>query len=149
LRLKAAASSVEDFTQGGFQPVIGDTAGLNPPEVTRVLLVSGRLYYDLAAARQKANDTSTAIVRVEQLAPLPVEEIKAAIGAYPNADLVWAQDEPANQGPWPFIGLNLPQHLDRQLRLVSRPASASTATGSAKHHAVEQEILIGKAFDRS
>jgi 2-oxoglutarate dehydrogenase E1 component len=149
LRLKAAASSVEDFTQGGFQPVIGDTAGLNPSEVTRVLLVSGRLYYDLAAARQKANDTSTAIVRVEQLAPLPVEEIKAAIGAYPNADLVWAQDEPANQGPWPFIGLNLPQHLDRQLRLVSRPASASTATGSAKHHAVEQEILIKKAFDRS
>lgn len=149
LRLKAAASSVEDFTQGSFQPVIKDTAGLNPADVTRVLLVSGRLYYDLAAARTKTGDTSTAIVRVEQLAPLPVDEIKAAVAAYPNADLVWAQDEPANQGPWPFIGLNLPQHLDRQLQLVSRPASASTATGSAKHHAVEQEILIKKAFNRS
>ncbi len=148
LRLKAAASSVEDFTQGSFKPVIEDSAGLNPADVTRVLLVSGRLYYDLAAARQKANDTSTAILRVEQLAPLPVEEIKAAVAAYPNAELVWAQDEPANQGPWPFIGLNLPEHLDRPLRLASRPASASTATGSAKHHAVEQEILIKKAFDR-
>ncbi|GAA2175258.1 multifunctional oxoglutarate decarboxylase/oxoglutarate dehydrogenase thiamine pyrophosphate-binding subunit/dihydrolipoyllysine-residue succinyltransferase subunit [Arthrobacter parietis] len=149
LRLKAAASAVEDFTQGSFKPVIEDTAGLNPSDVTRVLLVSGRLYYDLAAARQKADDTSTAILRVEQLAPLPVDAIKSAIAAYPNADLVWAQDEPANQGPWPFIGLNLPQHLDRGLHLASRPASASTATGSAKHHAVEQEILIKKAFDRN
>lgn len=148
LRLKAAASAVEDFTQGTFQTVIPDTQELNASEVERVLLVSGRLYYDLLAARQKTGDTRTALVRVEQLYPLPVEEIRSAVAKYPNAEIVWAQDEPANQGPWPFIGLNLPEHLDRGLRLVSRPASAATSTGSAKRHAVEQDILIKNAFGR-
>ncbi|UWX96251.1 multifunctional oxoglutarate decarboxylase/oxoglutarate dehydrogenase thiamine pyrophosphate-binding subunit/dihydrolipoyllysine-residue succinyltransferase subunit [Arthrobacter zhaoxinii] len=148
LRLKAAATSVEEFTHGEFQPVIGEHAELDANAVDRVLLVSGRLYYDLLANRQKTGDEKTAIVRVEQLYPLPVEEIRAAVAKYPNADVVWAQDEPANQGPWPFIGLNLPQHLDGRLRLVSRPASASTATGSAKRHAVEQDILVKKAFER-
>ncbi|MER1996744.1 MAG: multifunctional oxoglutarate decarboxylase/oxoglutarate dehydrogenase thiamine pyrophosphate-binding subunit/dihydrolipoyllysine-residue succinyltransferase subunit, partial [Arthrobacter sp.] len=148
LRLKAAATSVEDFTQGSFQPVIGEHAELDSNAVDKVLLVSGRLYYDLLANRQKAGDEKTAIIRVEQLYPLPYKEIQDAVAKYPNAELVWAQDEPANQGPWPFIGLNLPQELDRPLRLVSRPASASTATGSAKRHAVEQDILVKKAFER-
>ncbi|GAB3753563.1 multifunctional oxoglutarate decarboxylase/oxoglutarate dehydrogenase thiamine pyrophosphate-binding subunit/dihydrolipoyllysine-residue succinyltransferase subunit [Zhihengliuella somnathii] len=149
LRLKAAASSVEDFTQGTFRSVIGDTADLNANEVERVVLVSGRLYYDLAAARKKAEDTKTAIVRVEQLYPLPVEEIQTELAAYPNADVVWAQDEPANQGPWPFIGLNLAPELDRTLNLVSRPASASTAAGSHKRHDAEQATLLTQVFDRS
>ncbi len=148
LRLKAAASSVEDFTQGSFQPVIPDTLEAPANDVERVILVSGRLYYDLLSSRQKTDDQKTAIVRVEQLYPLPVAEISAALDTYPNAEVVWAQDEPANQGPWPFIGLNLPQELDRKVRLASRPASAATATGSAKHHAVEQELLIRKAFGR-
>ncbi|MHA7262624.1 multifunctional oxoglutarate decarboxylase/oxoglutarate dehydrogenase thiamine pyrophosphate-binding subunit/dihydrolipoyllysine-residue succinyltransferase subunit [Arthrobacter sp. TMN-37] len=148
LRLKAAASSVEDFTQGSFQPVIPDTLETPGAEVERVILVSGRLYYDLLSARQKADDRKTAIVRVEQLYPLPLDEIKQALASYPNADVVWAQDEPANQGPWPFIGLNLPQHIEGGVELASRPASASTATGSAKKHAVEQEILVRKAFGR-
>jgi multifunctional 2-oxoglutarate metabolism enzyme len=149
LRLKAAASSVEDFTQGTFQPVIGESAALDGNAVERVVLVSGRLYYDLLAARQKSGDEKTAIVRLEQLYPLPLKEINAELAKYPNADIVWAQDEPANQGPWPFIGLNLAPVLDRKLRLVSRPASASTATGSAKRHAVEQEQLVKQAFERS
>ncbi|MHA7285080.1 multifunctional oxoglutarate decarboxylase/oxoglutarate dehydrogenase thiamine pyrophosphate-binding subunit/dihydrolipoyllysine-residue succinyltransferase subunit [Arthrobacter sp. MDT3-44] len=148
LRLKAAASPVEDFTQGTFQPVIPDTLGTPGNDVERVILVSGRLYYDLLSSRQKLDDGKTAIVRVEQLYPLPLDEIKAALATYPNAEIVWAQDEPANQGPWPFIGLNLPQELDRRVRLASRPASASTATGSAKNHAVEQELLIKRAFGR-
>ncbi|KNC19589.1 alpha-ketoglutarate decarboxylase [Arthrobacter sp. RIT-PI-e] len=148
LRLKAAASSVEDFTQGSFQPVIPDTLETAGKDVKRVVLVSGRLYYDLLASRQKQDDGTTAIVRVEQLYPLPVDEIKAQLAAYPDAEIVWAQDEPANQGPWPFIGLNLPQELDRPVRLASRPASASTATGSAKNHAVEQELLLKNAFGR-
>ncbi|MBG6216663.1 2-oxoglutarate dehydrogenase E1 component [Arthrobacter sp. CAN_A6] len=148
LRLKAAASSVEDFTQGSFQPVIPDTLEAPANDVERVILVSGRLYYDLLSSRQKTDDQKTAIVRVEQLYPLPVAEISAALDTYPNAEVVWAQDEPANQGPWPFIGLNLPQELDRKVRLASRPASAATATGSAKHHAVEQELLLRKAFGR-
>ncbi|MFJ6002688.1 multifunctional oxoglutarate decarboxylase/oxoglutarate dehydrogenase thiamine pyrophosphate-binding subunit/dihydrolipoyllysine-residue succinyltransferase subunit [Arthrobacter sp. NPDC092385] len=148
LRLKAAASPVEDFTQGSFRPVIPDTLETPGNDVERVILVSGRLYYDLLSSRQKLDDGRTAIVRVEQLYPLPLDEIKAALATYPNAEIVWAQDEPANQGPWPFIGLNLPQELDRRLRLASRPASASTATGSAKKHAVEQELLIKRAFGR-
>ncbi|GAA3682381.1 multifunctional oxoglutarate decarboxylase/oxoglutarate dehydrogenase thiamine pyrophosphate-binding subunit/dihydrolipoyllysine-residue succinyltransferase subunit [Arthrobacter ginkgonis] len=148
LRLKAAACSVEEFTQGGFQEIIPDTAQLDAAQVDRVLLVSGRLYYDLAAARQKANDTRTAIIRVEQLYPLPTEQIKAELAKYPNADLVWAQDEPANQGPWPFIGLNLVPELDRPVRLVSRSASAATSTGSHKRHDAELATLLQQAFTR-
>ena len=148
LRLKAAASSVEDFTKGSFLPVIPDVQNLDGDNVDRVLLVSGRLYYDLLAARQKAGDEKTAIVRVEQLYPLPAEEISTVIRQYPNAEIVWAQDEPANQGPWPFVGLNLPPALDKPVRRVSRPASAATASGSAKRHAVEQELLVKQAFER-
>lgn len=148
LRLKAAASSVEDFTNGAFRPVIGEHEQLPATAVERVLLVSGRLYYDLLSTRQKTGDQTTAIVRVEQLYPLPHQEIAAELAKYPNAEVVWAQDEPANQGPWPFIGLHLPEILDRRVRLVSRPASASTAAGSMKRHAAEQDALLKQAFER-
>ncbi|MFF2315718.1 multifunctional oxoglutarate decarboxylase/oxoglutarate dehydrogenase thiamine pyrophosphate-binding subunit/dihydrolipoyllysine-residue succinyltransferase subunit [Arthrobacter sp. NPDC058097] len=148
LRLKAAASSVEDFTTGGFRPVIGEHEQLQADAVDRVLLVSGRLYYDLLSTRQKTGDKSTAIIRVEQLYPLPQAEIEAELAKYPNAEVVWAQDEPANQGPWPFMGLHLPTALDRTVRLVSRPASASTAAGSMKRHAAEQDALLKQAFAR-
>ena len=148
LRLKAAASSVEDFTTGSFRPVIGDHEQLAGDAVERVLLVSGRLYYDLLSTRQKTDDKTTAIIRVEQLYPLPHEEIAKELAKYPNAEVVWAQDEPANQGPWPFIGLNLPGALERNIRLVSRPASASTAAGSMKRHAAEQDVLLKQAFAR-
>ncbi|MFJ4026578.1 multifunctional oxoglutarate decarboxylase/oxoglutarate dehydrogenase thiamine pyrophosphate-binding subunit/dihydrolipoyllysine-residue succinyltransferase subunit [Paenarthrobacter sp. NPDC089989] len=147
LRLKGAASAVEDFTTGGFKPVIGENE-VQAANVDRVILVSGRLYYDLLSNRQKSGDTSTAIIRVEQLYPLPKAEIEAELAKYPNADIVWAQDEPANQGPWPFMGLNLAPELDRKVRLVSRPASASTAAGSMKRHAAEQDTLIKQAFER-
>lgn len=148
LRLKAAASSVEDFTTGAFRPVIGDHEKLAADAVERVLLVSGRLYYDLLSTRQKTDDKTTAIVRVEQLYPLPHNEIAAELAKYPNAEVVWAQDEPANQGPWPFMGLHLPEALDRRVRLVSRPASAATAAGSMKRHAAEQDTLLKQAFAR-
>ncbi|MDF9748925.1 multifunctional oxoglutarate decarboxylase/oxoglutarate dehydrogenase thiamine pyrophosphate-binding subunit/dihydrolipoyllysine-residue succinyltransferase subunit [Arthrobacter sp. ES3-54] len=148
LRLKAAASSVEDFTTGSFRPVIPEHAPLQADAVERVLLVSGRLYYDLLSTRQKTENQTTAIVRVEQLYPLPAAEIAAELAKYPNAEVVWAQDEPANQGPWPFIGLNLPDALDRRVRLISRPASASTAAGSMKRHSAEQDSLLKQAFAR-
>lgn len=148
LRLKAAASAVEDFTTGAFRPVIGEHENLGGDAVERVLLVSGRLYYDLLSTRQKSGDHTTAIIRVEQLYPLPQAELATELAKYPNAEVVWAQDEPANQGPWPSMGLNLPAALDRKVRLISRPASASTAAGSMKRHTAEQDTLLKQAFTR-
>jgi 2-oxoglutarate dehydrogenase E1 component len=148
LRLKAASSKVEDFTNGTFQPVIDDERGLNKSAVKRVLFCSGKVYWDLLAEAEKRNDQHTAIVRVEQLYPTPVDEIKATYAQYPGAELFWVQDEPANQGPWTYIGLFLPKYMDGQVaQLVSRPASASPATGSAKRHAVEQADLVERAFN--
>ena len=108
---------------------------------------------DLEAARAKRGDTQTAIIRVEQLAPIPAQEIAAALRAYPNADVLWVQDEPQNQGAWPFMALNLPELLaaqgeTRALRVVSRAASASPATGSHKMHEIEQADLLDRAFTR-
>ena len=148
LRLKAASSSVEDFTNGTFMPVIDDQQGLDKNAVKRVILCSGKIYWDLLAESEKRGTRDTAIIRVEQLYPTPVDEIKAAYAQYPNAELVWAQDEPANQGPWTYIGLFLPKYMNGQVaKLVSRPASASPATGSAKRHAAEQTDLVTRAFD--
>lgn len=153
LRLKAASSAVEDFATGTFRPVLPDAAQLDRSGVTRVLLASGKVVYDLEAAREKAGDQQTAIVRVEQLAPLPAHDIAAQLREYPNADVVWVQDEPRNQGAWPFMALNLPQALaefgeNRQLRVVSRRPSASPATGSTKKHQAEQAELVAAAFAR-
>ena len=147
LRLKAASSKVQDFTTGSFQLVIDDERGLNKQAVKRVLFCSGKVYWDLLAEAEKRGDQQTAIVRVEQLYPTPVDEIKKVYAQYPNAELFWVQDEPANQGPWTYIGLFLPKYMDGQVaKLISRPASASPATGSAKHHAVEQADLVERAF---
>ena len=147
LRLKAATSSVEDFTSGRFRPVVPDS--LPGSGVTRVLLCSGKVYWDLVAERAKRGDTTTAIVRLEQLYPLDGEGIREALEPYPQAQLVWVQDEPANQGPWPFIALNLPEFLaGRPLVRLSRNASASPAAGSIKKHQSEQASLISQAFTR-
>jgi 2-oxoglutarate dehydrogenase E1 component len=149
LRLRAASSMPEDFTGGRWQPVITDPAQPDPANVTRVLLCSGKVYYDLVKARDKREITDTAIVRVEQLYPLPGEEIAAAVSAYPSVeDIMWVQEEPANQGAWPFVALNLPVHLARGqwVRPVTRPASASPAAGSHNQHEVEQAELLDAAF---
>jgi 2-oxoglutarate dehydrogenase E1 component len=153
LRLKAAASPVADFTSGKFRKVLPDLKILDATAVTRVLLASGKVIYDLEAERTKRGDKSTAIVRVEQLAPVPAEEIASAIKAYPGAEIMWVQDEPANQGAWPFMAMNLPQALaglgeTRPLQVASRAPSASPATGSSKKHALQQAELIAKAFTR-
>jgi 2-oxoglutarate decarboxylase len=153
LRLKAAASAVGDFTSGTFRPVLPDTTTLDAQNVTRVLLASGKVIYDLEAERTRRTDAATAILRVEQLAPVPADAIAAAVKAYPGAEIMWVQDEPANQGAWPFMAMNLPQALaglgeTRALRVASRAPSASPATGSSKKHALQQVELIAKAFDR-
>ncbi|NCT91388.1 multifunctional oxoglutarate decarboxylase/oxoglutarate dehydrogenase thiamine pyrophosphate-binding subunit/dihydrolipoyllysine-residue succinyltransferase subunit [Cellulomonas sp. APG4] len=152
LRLKAAASSVEDFTSGTFRPVLADPFATQDPQaaaqVDRVLLCSGKVYYDLLAHRAKADDRRTAIVRLEQLYPLEIDDVRAALEPFGDAELVWVQDEPANQGAWSFVRLHLAEALGRELRRVSRPAAASPATGSSKTHAVEQRQLVEEAFRR-
>ncbi|WP_431310567.1 multifunctional oxoglutarate decarboxylase/oxoglutarate dehydrogenase thiamine pyrophosphate-binding subunit/dihydrolipoyllysine-residue succinyltransferase subunit [Mobilicoccus caccae] len=153
LRLKAATSGVEEFTNGTFEPVIVDRQQPAADKVDRVLLASGRVVYDLEAMRKEREDDRIAIIRVEQLYPLPADEIARAVKEYPNADLCWVQDEPRNQGGWPFMALNLPAALaerreTRPLTVVSRPESAAPSTGSSKFHAVEQEELMNGAFSR-
>ncbi|MGY1667600.1 multifunctional oxoglutarate decarboxylase/oxoglutarate dehydrogenase thiamine pyrophosphate-binding subunit/dihydrolipoyllysine-residue succinyltransferase subunit [Geodermatophilus sp. SYSU D00696] len=152
LRAKAAVSPVADFTDEGFRPVLGDPGvggePLDDAAVRRVLLCSGKVAYDLLAQREAEGRADTAVVRVEQLYPLPGEQVRQALDRYPNAtDLVWVQEEPANMGAWSFMALNLPDHLGgRTLRRVSRRASASPAVGSAKVHEVEQKELVAQAF---
>ena len=146
LRLKAAASSLADITSGTFRPFIGDESASN---AKKLILCSGKIYWELVAERVKRNDNSVAIARVEQLYPLPTDEILAEIGKHPNAKLLWVQDEPANQGPWPFIWSTLNDQLGgRALERVSRKASASPATGSHHVHEEEQKALIAEAFTR-
>jgi 2-oxoglutarate decarboxylase len=147
LRHKGATSPTEQFTRGDFMPVIADTIPASQG-VSRVLLTSGKIYYDVAAAREKAGVTDTAIVRVERLYPPPIDEIKAELAKYPSTtEIIWVQDEPKNMGAWPFMALALPPHLEgRTLRRVSRPASSSPAVGSAKLHETEQRAVLTRLF---
>ncbi|HEY7045866.1 MAG TPA: multifunctional oxoglutarate decarboxylase/oxoglutarate dehydrogenase thiamine pyrophosphate-binding subunit/dihydrolipoyllysine-residue succinyltransferase subunit [Jatrophihabitantaceae bacterium] len=145
LRLKAAVSDLDDFTTGTFRPVIGDT--VDPSGVRRLLMCSGKIYYDLAAERERTGRTDIAIVRVEQLYPLPADELVAELNRYPDAELVWVQEEPANQGAWPFIALNLPEHLGgRILARASRKPSASPAVGSVSVHEAQQREIVATCF---
>jgi 2-oxoglutarate dehydrogenase E1 component len=146
LRLKAAASGLKDFTTGTFKPLIDDPTVVN---ATRVIFCSGKVYHDLVAERAKLGETSTSIVRLEQLYPFPAEQFSAVAAKHPNANLLWVQDEPANQGPWPFVSLTTSEFLDgRTLRRVSRRATASPATGSHHLHEEEQNALMMEAFTR-
>ena len=149
LRLKAATSDVQDFTSGTFRTVVGDDlATAKADQVTRVLLCSGKVYWDLLAHRVSSGDQQTAIVRFEQLYPLEPDAIAEALAPYRDAELVWVQDEPRNQGPWTFMSTHLPQIVGRDVQVVSRPESASPAAGSAKKHAAEQKALIEASFER-
>jgi len=146
LRLRGATSSIADFTNGKFEPVIDD-ARTDKSGVKRVVLTSGKIYYDLVNELDKREEKSIAIVRMEQLYPLPVNEINAVLDQYPDADLVWTQDEPENQGAWPLMCLELARYLrGRTITVASRAASASPATGSNKRSATEQADLINRAL---
>ncbi len=153
LRHKGAVSAVNDLTSGTFQPVLPDSGiGGEPLDfsaVRRVLLCSGKVYYDLIRAREERNATAVAVVRVERLFPLPGKELAEAISAYPNAsEHAWVQEEPVNQGAWSFMALNLPEHLPRQVQLyrVARKATASPAPGAHSVHEREQAELVDVAF---
>jgi len=151
LRLRAAASAITDFTSGYFQPLISDPKVTN---ATRLIFCSGKIYHDLVAEREKLGENTTAIVRVELLYPLPAAEMAAEAAKHPNANLLWVQDEPANQGPWPFVALRTAEQFGgegfggRNLRRVSRRATAAPATGNHHLHEEEQKALLMEAFTR-
>ncbi|MBW0118882.1 multifunctional oxoglutarate decarboxylase/oxoglutarate dehydrogenase thiamine pyrophosphate-binding subunit/dihydrolipoyllysine-residue succinyltransferase subunit, partial [Pseudonocardia abyssalis] len=153
LRNRAVVSPVSDFTGGRFRSVIDDpryrendgVAG----DVRRVLLCTGKIYWELAAQREKRGVDGVALVRIEQLYPVPDRQLAAVLDRYPNAeDVRWVQEEPANQGAWPFLGLVLPEKLPRLvgIRRVSRRRMAAPAAGSSKVHEVEQNAIIDEAY---
>jgi 2-oxoglutarate decarboxylase len=146
LRLRGATSAVADFTSGKFEPVIDDPRIQDKAAVKRVLFMAGKLYYDLLADLEKNPNPEIALVRMEQFYPLPGAELKQVAEQYPNAELAWVQDEPENQGAWPFFYLQTNKLGTRPIRLFSRAASASPAAGSAKRHASEQTELIKNAL---
>jgi 2-oxoglutarate decarboxylase len=151
LRLRAAVSPVSDFTSGRFASVLDDPLVTDPEPIKRLLLCSGKISYELNNARQKQNVTDTAIMRVEQLYPVPVTRLAMMLDRYPNVTAIrWVQEEPANQGAWPFLGLALPELMPDRLgniRRISRRAMAAPSAGSSKVHEVEQTELLSAAFE--
>ncbi|KQO60281.1 alpha-ketoglutarate decarboxylase [Curtobacterium sp. Leaf261] len=149
LRMRQATSAVSDFTSGHFDEVIDDAAIGDKGAVRRVVLTSGKIHHDLRAEVDKRGVSDVALVRLEQLAPLPVDQLLSVLAGYPEADLVWAQEEPENQGAWPFVYMNLAPHLGgRPLTVSARAASAAPATGSAKRSAAEATEIIDRALSR-
>jgi 2-oxoglutarate dehydrogenase E1 component len=148
LRHAAAVSSLDELGAGRFQRIIGDTRE-NSKNVKRVLLCSGKIYYELAAAREEWGRDEAALLRVEQLYPLREETLAAALDRYPDrTPAYWVQEEPENMGAWRYLRIRFGDSLLGRFPFqgVSRPASASTATGSGSTHKLEQLRLIGEAF---
>lgn len=154
LRNKAAVSDVKDFTEIKFRSVLEEPTyeeGVGDrTKVKRVLLTSGKVYYELVARKAKEQRDDVAIVRVEQLYPLPKRRLNATLDQYPNVDqYFWVQEEPANQGAWPTFGLSLPELLPEKLtgiKRISRRAMSAPSSGSSKVHAVEQQEIIDQSF---
>ena len=133
---------MDELTSGSFREVIGDTYA-DPKKVKRVLLCSGKVYYDLLEKQQADSRTDVAIVRMEQLYPLPETQLDAALSQYKKPELLWVQEEPENMGYWSFM---LRRMYQRNLRYVGRDSASSPATGFAKIHTQEQAELVTKAF---
>jgi 2-oxoglutarate dehydrogenase E1 component len=143
LRHPSVMSPLKDFTGGTFREVIDDE-NVSAKEVKRVVLCSGKIYYDLLESQQKRKSKDTAIVRVEQLHPFPEKQIKAILKKYKDAKVGWVQEEPANMGPMSYIQRMMPK---TDVHYIARKASASPATGFAKVHKFEQEKIINQAFE--
>ena len=145
LRAKQAVSRRSDFEAGHFQPLLTDPSA-DPSKVRRILMCSGKVYYDLDAYRRDHNRDDVAIFRLERLYPLPHRKLSDALAPFANAELTWVQEEPANQGAWGFLALALPEIVHRPLHLVSRPASSSPAVGAHHRHDAEQRAIVEQAF---
>jgi 2-oxoglutarate dehydrogenase E1 component len=150
LRHPKAVSALQELTAGGFREVLDDSDLPARDHVTKVLLCSGKIYYELLAAREEAKAQDVAIVRLEQLYPFPDAELRECLSSYPTAsEVLWVQEEPRNMGSWRFVQEQLQPALDstgRLLRYVGRPESASPATGSLKRHQQEQSAIVREAL---
>jgi 2-oxoglutarate decarboxylase len=150
LRHPRVVSPLEEFTSGGFQSVIGDNSSLGPDRMSKLIFCTGKVYYELDAARQAKAYTNTAIIRLEQMYPFPSEEIESLLFRYPSTtEVVWAQEEPRNMGAFQFFRDKMTPLLDstrRTVRYAGRAEAASPSTGSSKRHAQEQKQLIEDAF---
>lgn len=149
LRSKDAAAPLSCFTEGKFEPVIGEVDVLETAQVQRLIVCSGKVYYDLLKARRERGIANMAIIRIEQLYPFPHDEFRAQIATYPHAtEVVWCQEEPGNQGAWHRIQHYLLRHLREEMRLdyALRPSSASPAAGYLATHNEQQKAVIEAAF---
>ena len=149
LRNKDAVSSLSELAKGHFETVIADQEELNASKVKRVIMCSGKVYYDLAKKREEKGADDVAILRVEQLYPFPHKAFAAELKKYPNAtDLVWCQDEPQNQGAWFFVHHYVHENMleGQKLGYAGRPFSASPAVGYAHLHLEQQKALLDQAF---
>ncbi len=149
LRHPATASTVRDLVEGKWQPVIDD-ADVDPDAVERLVFVSGKFYVDLVNSDHREKYANVALVRLEQLYPFPVEEIKAVIARYPNLkQIVWAQEEPKNMGTWDFMNYRIKKlvGMDIPVNYVGRRRSSSPAEGSKSAHQVNQSMIIEYAFN--
>ncbi len=153
LRHELSVSSLDDLSKGSFQLVIDEVEAIDPAGVSRVVLCSGKVYFDLLKARRKAGQTDVALVRIEQLYPFPSQAYEAVLKRYANArDIVWCQEEPQNQGAWYQIRHRLERGLDKarhQLFYAGRGHAAAPATGLGKIHDREQNELIDAALKGS
>ena len=141
LRHPGVVSPIDEFTSGSFREIYGDSYVTNK-KVNRVLLCSGKIYFDLLEEQQKMKRKDVAIIRLEQLAPVPKKQLNRELQKYNKPELIWVQEEPENMGAWSYM-LRV---SDLNLRVIARKVSASPATGFAKVHKVEQAELINKAF---
>ena len=149
LRHRLATSSLDEFSQGVFQPVIGEIDELNPDDVEHVVVCSGKVYYELLEARRARGLRNVAILRLEQLYPFPRELFDSVTDQYKRADrLIWCQEEPQNQGAWDQIKHRFHTQVEkgRKLLYVGRPASAAPAVGYYPVHLKQQELLIDEAL---
>ncbi len=143
LRHPKSYSSIEEFTSGGFKEIIDDPLVDNAATITKVLFCSGKIYFDLLEKKEKDNRNDIAIIRLEQLYPLPVKQIEKLYQKYSKAIWYWTQEEPLNMGAASFLRMNL---TSINYGIISRPASAATASGFSKVHAKEQEGILETAF---
>ena len=149
LRSREAASPLADFTDGGFRAVIPEAEALDASLVRRIIACSGKIYYELLAARRAKGIQDMAIIRIEQLYPFPHNDFAAQVARYPNAtELVWCQEEPGNQGAWHRIQHYLLRHMRENMRLAYalRPSSAAPAAGYLAVHNEQQKAVIEAAF---